>query len=357
MANSAHFPAFDKAKTRNQATTPFQDLVKRLAAAFGPSGSEERVRNLIREEIKTLADEIRVDALGNLIARKRGNGGGARRKVMLAAHMDEIGLIVTHVDKNGFLRFSPFGAVEPLALFGQRCQFANGVTGVIGRELKRSKPREIELDRLFVDIGSRADSSRSVDVGDAAVICGDFVDAGEHLIGKALDDRIGCAILIETLKAMNKSPNDVYFVFTVQQQVGSRGATTAAFGLQPDLGIAVDVTETGDTPEALTMEIGLGKGPAIKIKDKGILVSAAVRDILVSAAQDAKVPYQFEVLLGPGNDSEAMQLSREGSHAGAISIPVRYLHTSSEMVALQDARNAIRLLTALLSKPLSLPNT
>lgn len=356
MANPPHFPAFEKAKSRSDDSRPFQALIKRLATSFGPSGSEETIRNLIREEIKSYADELRVDALGNLIAKKRGNGGGPRRKIMLAAHMDEIGLIVTHVDQKGFLRFSGLGQLQTLALLGQRCLFANGTVGVIGREVKRARTKELEFDGLFVDIGSKDAADARVSVGDAACIYGDFVDEGQKIIGKALDDRIGCAVLIETLRRLTKSANDVYFVFTVQEQVGSRGATTATFGIQPDLALAIDVTDTGDTPEALTMEVALGKGPAIKIKDQGILVSPPVRDLIITAARDAKVPYQFEVMLSGKNDSEVMQLSREGTYAGALSIPLRYMHTPSEMADSGDAQNAVMLLLALLTKPLSLPN-
>lgn len=355
MSNPAHFPAFEKKQIRKDNSSPLKALIAKLSEAFGPSGSEETVRSLIRDEIKSFTDEIRVDALGNLIARKRGNGGGNRSKIMLAAHMDEIGLIVTHIDKKGFLRFSTLGPVEQLSLLGHRCMFANGATGVIGRELKRTKSKEVEPERLFVDLGSSSDSKEPVKVGDAAVLSGAFMDAGQRLIGKAMDDRIGCAIQIETLRAMKKSPNDVYFVFTVQQQLGSRGATTAAFGIQPDLAIAIDVTDTGDTPEAPTMEVSLGKGPAIKVKDQGILVSPAVRDMLIGAAKEAQIPYQLEVMLQGRNDAEAMQLSREGSYAGALSIPLRYAHTSSEMIDFDDYRNAVALLLSLLSKPVAFP--
>ena len=275
---------------------------------------------------------------------------------MLAAHMDEVGLIVTHTDQKGFLRFSALGSLQQLALLGQRCLFANGTVGVIGRELKRVKTKELEFDQLFIDIGSRQDAEPKVSVGDTASLCGEFVDAGKRLVGKAFDDRIGCAILIETLRRLTKPANDVYFVFTVQEQVGSRGATTATFGIQPELTLAVDVTDTGDTPEAAIMEVALGKGPAIKIKDQGILVSPMMRDIMVAAARDANVPYQFEVTLNSGNDSEAMQLSREGTFAGALSIPLRYMHTSSEIVDCDDVQNAVLLLLALLNKPVSMPN-
>ncbi len=356
MPQPAHFPAFENVKTRTEGVNPFKALVKRLVETYGPAGSEEQIRGLIREEIKPYADELRVDALGNLIAKKRGTGASPRKKVMLAAHMDEIGVIVTHLDRKGFCRFSALGPIEPLALLGQRCVFANGTVGVIGRERKRAKAREIELDRLFIDVGAKDESEAPVNVGDAAGFCGEFTDRGGRLVGKALDDRTGCAVLVETLRQLKKCVNDVYFVFTVQEQLGSRGATTVTFGLQPDFSFAVDVTDTGDTPEGLTMQVELGKGPAIKIQDAGILVSPMVRDLLIDAARQAKVPYQFEVMLHSSTDAEVMQLSREGNFAGGLSIPLRYMHTPSEMVDFDDVQNAVRLLLALLSKPLSVPN-
>jgi putative aminopeptidase FrvX len=356
MAQPAHFPAFENVKNRTNEVNPFKALIKRLAETYGPAGSEEMIRNLIREEIKQYADELRVDALGNLIAKKRGSGTSPRRKVMLAAHMDEIGVIVTHVDQKGFCRFSALGPLHHLALLGQRVVFANGTIGVIGRERKRAKSKEIEFDRLFIDIGTQGESEARVTLGDAASLCGVFVDAGQRLVGKAFDDRIGCAILVETLRHLKKCANDVYFVFTVQEQLGSRGATTATFGIQPDLAFVVDVTDTGDTPEAVTMQVALGKGPAIKIKDQGILVSPAMRDILIGAAGQAKVPYQLEVMLHSSTDAEVMQVSREGNLVGALSVPLRYMHTPSEMVDFVDVQNAVLLLLTLLSKPLSLPN-
>ncbi len=346
-----HFPVFEKTKPEPNDSHPLKGLVRRLSETFGPTGSEERVRSLIRDEIKSYADELRVDALGNLIAKKRGNGAAPRPKVMLAAHMDEIGLMVTYIDAQGFCRFGSLGSLQNLALLGQRCVFANGTLGVIGREHKRAKAQEIEYDRLFIDVGT---ANARVTVGDAACFYGEFVDQGTRLIGKALDDRVGCAILIETLRKLKTTPNDVYFVFTVQEQVGARGAATSTFGLQPDFALAIDVTDTGDTPEAETLDIALGKGPAIKIKDPGVLISPTVRNILVEAARAARVPYQFEVMPHTSSDVTTMQIAREGTHAGALSIPLRYLHTPSEMIDFDDVQNTLKLMVALLSKPLQI---
>jgi putative aminopeptidase FrvX len=348
---NTHFPMLDNDDSPN--AHPLKALTKRITEAYGPSGYEQGVRELIREEIKGYADEVRVDALGNLIARKKGNGAAPRKKVMLAAHMDEIGVIVTHIDEKGFARFAPIGGVYPLTLFGQRCRFANGVIGVFGRETKNSTASDITLNKLFIDVGATSKDDAPIQVGDPAGFWRDFSDLGNRLVSKAMDDRIGCVVLIEVLKQL-KSPHDVYCVFTVQEEVGLRGATTSAYGVQPDLAIAVDVTGTGDTPEANTMAVQLGKGPAIKVKDAGMLAHPAVKNLLADTARAEKIPYQFEVLTGGTTDAMAMQTTREGVPAGCLSIPTRYIHTPSEMIDFDDLQNAIKLLVAVLNKPVKL---
>jgi endoglucanase len=351
---TAHFPIFDKDAPPSPRAQPAKELAKKLTEAYGPSGHEQAVRELLREEIKGAVDELRVDALGNLIARKKGAGPTPRKKIMLAAHMDEIGVIVTHVDEKGFLRFAPIGGVRPLTLTGQRCRFANGVIGVFGSEKKDASNTEIKMERLFIDVGATSASDTPVGVGDAASFWRDYVDLGDRIVAKALDDRIGCVVLVETLKQLKKSPHDVFFVFTVQEEVGLRGAGTSAFGVQPDLALAVDVTDTGDTPESNTLAVALGKGPAIKVKDSGMLAHPAVKNLLVQAAEDAKIPYQREVIVGITTDAAAMQTTREGVLTGVVSIPTRYMHTPSEMADFADAQNAVKLLTTLLSKPIKL---
>ena len=348
----AHFPSFDNGNENSKNLHPLKALVKKLTETFGPSGHEQLIREVIRDEIKGMADEIRVDALGNLIARKKGVGSSPRKKVMLAAHMDEIGVMVTHVDEKGFARFAPIGGVFPVHLIGNRCLFANGAVGTFGREKKDAKRTEVEIDKVFIDVGAHDAKDAPVGVGDAACFWRDFVDLGDRLMAKAMDDRIGCAVLIETMRQLKKSPHDVYFVFTVQEEVGVRGATTSAYGVQPDLALAVDVTDTGDTPESNTMAVGIGKGPAIKVKDSGMLAHPAVKKLLVDTAQENKIPYQLEVLVGGSTDAMAMQVTREGVPAGCVSIPERYVHTPSEMVDFNDAQNAVKLLVSVLNKPL-----
>jgi putative aminopeptidase FrvX len=351
---SDHFPSFDNGDERKAKLHPFKELVKHLTETYGPSGHEQKIRALIEEEIKGAADGVRVDALGNLIAHKKGTGTALRKKVMLAAHMDEIGVMVTHVDEKGFLRFASIGGVFPINLNGSRCRFGNGVIGIFGHEKKDATRTEVKMDRMFIDVGATSANDAPVGVADAAGFWRGFADLGDRMIAKAMDDRIGCAVLIETMRQLKKSPHDVYFVFTVQEEVGLRGATTSAYGVQPDLAVAVDVTDTGDTPESTTMAVALGKGPAIKVKDSGMLAHPGVKNLLVETAQQAKIPHQLEVLVGGTTDAMAMQVTREGVPAGVISIPSRYIHTPSEMVDFNDVQNAVKLLVNLLSKPFKL---
>jgi putative aminopeptidase FrvX len=285
---------------------------------------------------------------------KRGSGDGL--KVMLAAHMDEIGIIVTHVDEKGFLRFAPVGGVRPLALLGGRVVFADGTVGTFGLE-KLEPPASDKmpgLDKLYLDVGATDKESAPVGVGDIACFQRPFAAQGDRLIAKGFDDRIGCAVLIQAMRDLEASPHDVYFVFSVQEELGLRGAITSAYSIQPDLGISVDVTRTGDTPEAYTMAVSLGEGPAVKIKDGGMLAHPAVKNLLIETAEEFGIPYQLEVLTGGTTDARAIQVSRDGVPAGCLSIPCRYVHTPSEMVDLNDVLNAVKLFVAVLSKPIEL---
>jgi len=326
-----------------------KDLIKKLTEEYGPSGSEHKVVQIIKEEIAPFVDEAKIDKMGSLVATKKGAGARA----MLAAHMDEIGLIVTHIDKEGFLRFSAVGGVSSFRLSGLRVAFSNGQVGVINLE-KVDDPARARMDRMFIDIGatSKEDAESKVSIGDFAVFRQDFVDLGDRVIAKAMDDRIGCAILIETAKRLKSSPNEVHFVFTVQEEVGCRGAGTSAYAIEPDLGIAVDVTRTGDTPEAATMEVSLGKGAAIKVKDSGIIAHPKVRSYLVETAKESDIPYQLEILEAGGTDAGPVQRSRGGVPAGVVSIPTRHLHSPSEMVDMGDVEACVRLLTAAMEKDL-----
>lgn len=326
-----------------------KDLIKKLTEAYGPSGSEEKIAEIIRKEIEPYVDEIKTDKMGSLIAVKKGSGA----RVMLAAHADEIGLIITHIDKNGFLRFSSVGGVSTYRLSGMRVVFGDGLVGVIGLE-KADDPAKAGMDKMFIDIGvsSKEEAESKVAIGDFAVFRQDCVDLGDRVIAKAMDDRIGCAVLIESAKRLKNSPNEVHFVFTVQEEVGCRGAETAAYAIDPDLGIAVDVTGVGDTPESRTMEVSLGKGPAIKVKDSGIITQPKVKSFLVQVAKELNIPYQLEILEGGATDASSIQRSRGGVLSGVISVPSRYVHSPSEMVDINDVEGCVKLLTAVLEKDL-----
>ena len=324
-----------------------KETIRKLVETYGPSGVEEQIRATIREEIEPFADEIRVDPLGSLVVRKTGNGEGQR--IVLAAHMDEIGVMVTYVDKNGFARFTRIGGVNPLTCLGARVAFSNGTMGVIGVEEKReNRSKTPRLEQLYLDIGATNRKDCPVGIGDAAVFVQPFHAQGTRLIAKAMDDRIGCAVLVETLRRLQHTPHDVYFLFSVQEETTLSGARTSTYSIEPDLAIAVDVTDTGDTPECSPMAVDLGKGPAVKIQDGGMIAHPAVRDLMVQRAKMAGIPYQLEVLERGTTDAAEMQLVRAGVPAGCLSIPCRYVHTPSEIVDTEDVENSVRLLLEVL---------
>ncbi|MDP3486617.1 MAG: M42 family metallopeptidase [Bacillota bacterium] len=322
-----------------------KELIKKVVEAYGPAGNEAAIREIIKQEVSPYVDEIKVDALGNLIAIKR----GGEKKIMFAAHMDEIGVMVTHVDKHGFLRFYPVGGLSPLTLIGNRVVFENGTVGVIGNE-KLEAQKDLTLNKLFIDIGAdtKEQALEKVNIGDVAAINREYVDLGKRLVSKAMDDRIACVILIEALKKVTKPAYDIYAVFTTQEEVGLRGARVAAYGISPDLGIAIDVTRTGDTPESATMDVSLGKGPTVKIRDSSLLCTPSVRRYMEEVAKANGIEYQLEVLEAGGTDAGAIQLTKGGIPAGVMSIPCRYIHTASEMIDYDDVVNGVKLITAIM---------
>ncbi|PKO06029.1 MAG: aminopeptidase [Chloroflexi bacterium HGW-Chloroflexi-3] len=330
-----------------------KSLIKKLVETVGPSGYESKIREVVRAEVEKYADEISVDAMGNLIV-KKGEKKEGGLKVMLSAHIDEIGVMVTHVDKNGFARFTTIGGVRPHTCYGSRVRFLDGTIGVIGGERLENANHVHAIEAMYIDVGAASFEDCPVKIGDVASFDRPFEDLGNRLVSKAMDDRVCAAVLIETLKLVKISPHELYFVFSTQEEVGLRGATTAAYSIDPDLGIAADVTMTGDTPRGIKMDVALGKGPAIKVKDGGMLADPKVVDAMVRCAQKHEIPYQLEVLLGGTTDAKAMQISRAGMPAGCVSVPTRYVHTPSEMVDINDLNNAVKLLTAFISEPIKL---
>lgn len=318
------------------------ELLNELTQGFGPSGREENISEIIKKQITPYVDEIKTDALGNLIARKKGNA----KKIMVASHMDEIGVVVTFIDDNGFLRFSGVGGLNKQDILYKRVRFENGTEGVIGTE-EENKDRL--LSKMFIDIGAKdkADAEKLVSIGDMAVFSGEMKVLGNTVISKALDDRVGCYILIETIKNI-KSDNDLYFVFTVQEEVGLRGAKTAGYGVNPDYAVVIDVTDTGDTPKSPDMALKLGGGAAIKVMDSSVLCDSFIRTSLIECAKNNNIKYQLEVMQDGGTDAGAISLSRSGVKTGGISIPLRYMHSPSEIADISDIKACIELLEGFL---------
>lgn len=325
-------------------------LIKKLTDSFGVSGNEEEIRDVIKAEIESFVDNVYVDTLGNLIAVKKGRNSsgsaGNSKKIMLAAHMDEIGIMASHIDEKGFIRFSNIGWVSQYFALGQRVRFRNGTTGAIFYEEKLEDMKNLKLSKMYIDIGakSREDAEKKVSIGDVAVFIGEAEQEGNMIISKSLDNRCGCAVLIRVIKELINTENEIYFVFTVQEEIGLRGAKTSSYGIMPDYAIGIDVTDTGDTPECNLMEVKCGDGPAIKIIDRSFITHPMVRKILEDKARELEIPYQLEILEAGGTDPGAIHLTGGGIPSGAISIPCRYIHSPVEMVDINDLEGAVKLL-------------
>lgn len=326
-------------------------ILKTLCETFGPSGHENAVRDYVMKQIKGHVDEMKVDHMGNLIAHKKGKG----KKIMIAAHMDQIGLMVKDITKEGFLKFSSLGYLSPEHTLGQRVKFENGRIGIIDLEHKEDR-KSTKVSDLYVDVYAKdeKDAAKSFRVGDVAVYDRSAEIFDDYVMGPALDDRFGVFVAIEAIKKIKKSENDLYFVFTVQEEVGLRGAMTASYGVQADYGIALDVTVSGDHPGVKHMPMKIGDGVAIKVKDSSLLVNPKMKNYMVACAKKNKIPYQLEILESGGTDGGAMNLTGKGSLTGVLSAPIRYVHSSSEMAAKKDMEATLDLLVALLEAPMSL---
>ena len=325
-----------------------KDMLKSILAAYGPSGREQTVSDVIRGYVEPFADEVYNDALGNLIAVKKGTSG---KKVMLSAHMDQIGLIVVDIDEKGFLRVSNVGGVNPVISAAREVRFENGTRGVTYFETEKHGVKDTTMPELFVDIGatSREEAEAKVQIGDVAVYATNFVEMGNRISSGALDDRIACAAVVEAFRTM-QNVHDVYAVFTVQEEVGLRGAGAAAYAIEPDLNISLDVTATGDTPKCSRMSVKLGAGAAVKVMDSSVIVPPVVRAFLEKAAEENNIRVQPEVLRGGGTDTGAVQRTRSGVLSGCISIPTRYIHSPVETADLADYEAAVQLVRAAVAK-------
>ncbi len=333
------------------------DLQKQLVAAAGPSGFEHNIGALLAQLAKPFLDEIYSDPLGNVICHKKGSG----KKIMLAAHMDAIGFIVTSIDEQGYIWFDRLGWHSPALLVNKRVRFANGTMGIIRpREGSRHMAKAINavtMQDLYIDIGAKdkKQALKHLSVGDTAVFEGEPREiAGGNIIGPYADDLIGCTVLLMAMEQMSENDNDVYFVFATQEEVGLLGSHAAAQGILPWLGIACDVCGTGDTPgnTRTPMEVSLGKGPTVKIKDASVISSPLANKLVKAAAKAAGVAVQDEILTGGGTDTASIQMSGSGAHATCISIPTRYIHSPVEIINKNDAEGAAKIMAQLLSQKL-----
>ena len=322
----------------------FKENVKIITACYGPSGREKKAGGLLSDMIRPYVDEIASDPLGNVIGIKRGTSG---KRIMLSAHMDQIGLIVLDIDEKGFLRFAPVGGIDPAMTAGREVVFENGVRGVIGCEEKNVTP-PVKLTQMFIDIGcaSREEAKEKVSIGDICVYAPHFVDMGSRIACGALDDRLCCAILVEVMKKIN-SPHDIYCVFTTQEEVGIRGAQAAAYSVNPDFGINLDVTASADTPECEPMPMKMGAGPTIKYMDDYTVITRPVIEFMQAVAEKAGIKVQNEVLPFGGTDAYAVQMTRGGKAACCVSIPTRYVHSPIETADLSDCLAAVEFVRAM----------
>lgn len=320
------------------------EILESLNHAHGPSGDESGVREVIARLAAPYADEMTTDTMGNLIVHKKGNGP----KVMFSAHMDSIGFIVTHVEKEGFLRVGRLGGISPKETAYVPVRFKNGVTGVLAKE-EKADFGNLKLDECFIDIGADDEKAAKaiVQVGDTAVYHTSVFTNNGKVVSPYIDNRISCAILLKVMEEMGQPENDLYFVFSAQEEVGLRGAKTAAYAIDPDYGIAVDVTDVDDTPGSEKYgTVQLGKGAAIKVMDSSVICHPLVVEKLSALAQEQKIPAQRDIMRDGGTDAGVIHTTRLGVCTGGISVPCRYIHTPSEMCDLGDVQACIQLVAA-----------
>jgi putative aminopeptidase FrvX len=332
--------------------------LEKLSNACGVTGREEEVRNLLIKLMKPYADEITVDKLENLIAIKKGRKGSPR--VMIAAHMDEIGLMVKTITKEGFLQFAKMGGIDDRILLAQKVIVhtqKGSLLGVIGSkpphiQKEEERKKVITYDQLFIDVGAEnlEDAKKlGVRVGDPVSFDVKYAKLTSDVVtGKAFDDRVGCAIIIETLKQLKSTDCTLYAVGTVQEEVGLRGAATATFGIDPDVGIALDVTVAGDVPGVREFETNMkmGKGPVLTVADAGLITHPKVLRLLRDTAEEIKIDYQIETGLPGSTDAARMSMTRQGVPSGTISVATRYIHSPAGILSLKDVEKSAELMVA-----------
>ncbi len=328
-----------------------KDTLFSLLSVYGPSGREEAVAARICELLAPVNVTVRRDAMGNLIMEKKGAEDG--KIIMFSAHMDHIGLVVTDVEKEGYLRVARVGGIGADFNTARHVVFGNGVQGVvIAQPVKEGKP---QINDLFVDIGAqdRREALQMISLGDVCVYAPHIAQLGAHRVSApAMDDRCACALLVELLLRADNPRNTIVAVFSTQEEVGVRGAEVAAYSVQPDIGIGLDVTAWGDTPETRIPSVRLGDGVAIKFMDSMMISSPVIRDALIHCARENHIPYQCEVLPFGGTDGAAIQHSRAGVPTCTLSIPCRYVHSACETIDMRDMSSALDLMLAFVDQEL-----
>ncbi len=332
-------------------------LLKKICEAPGVPGYESRIRNIVLKEIESLADSVEVDNMGNVIALKKGKSSD--KKAMIGAHMDEIGFMVTHVDDKGFVRFTTLGGFDPKTLTAQRVVVhgKKDIIGVMGtKPIHVMTPEERnkmpKIKDYYIDLGMPKEKVQGiVSVGDPITRERELIEMGDCVNCKSIDNRVSVFVLIETLRKLKTMPYDVYGVFTVQEEVGIRGANVAAHTLNPDFGFGLDTTIAFDLPGAQPHEkvTSLGEGTAIKIMDAMTICDYRMVDYMKQVADKKKIKWQPELLTAGGTDTAGIQrMGKNGAISGAVSIPTRHLHQVIEMAHKGDIENSIKLLKACL---------
>lgn len=332
-------------------------LLEKLTEASGVSGNEKDVRDIIIEEIKDYVDEIQVDKIGNVIAYKKGKNSSP--KLMITAHMDEVGFIITGIDDSGLLKFTTVGGIDERILVSKPVIVGKKqIPGVIGAkpihlQKKEERLKSLKLEQLYIDIGanSRKEAEDLISIGDYAIFYSEYIEFGNNLIkAKALDNRVGCSLLIDLIKENTKL--GFYAVFTVMEEVGLVGAGPAAYIVEPEISIILEGTLCSDSPETdeHLIPTKLKNGPAISLIDRTTLFNINFRKYIVNIAEKNNIPYQFRKTSFGGNDSGKIHQTKEGSITATISVPCRYIHSPISVMAKKDYENTFKLLKSILSE-------